>query len=242
MDWNQNDTRDLRELEDVSHLQDRAADELDCRAAEIKRLTKGWESAGETWDWILGDIWKALTAAGHPSDGKSGPKEKVVELAERLTQAEGAIAERDAEIERLREEISEYDDERSELQDERARLEQEVGCLSLAHGGLFTRISNLLERLETCDGGAKKDAEIERLNEQLAETCEAHRALAEKHVTIEEATLLECAAKAEAELERLKAELAEARNERVNLNADVLLLRKKLATALAKLSQQERET
>ena len=174
MDWNQNDTRDLRELEDVSHLQDRAADELDCRAAEIKRLTKGWESAGETWDWILGDIWKALTAAGHPSDGKSGPKEKVVELAERLTQAEGAIAKRDAEIERLREEISEYDDERSEHQDERTRMTQEIGCLSLAHGGLFTRISNLLERLEM----------IERLKGEIAKEREQHNDFvnAAKHV------------------------------------------------------------
>jgi len=170
------------------------------------------------------------------------PNHPMRAVEQRAEKAEATIAKRDAEIERLRGEISEYDDERSEHQDERARLEQEVGCLSLAHGGLFTRISNLLERLETCDGGAKKDAEIERLNEQLAETCEAHRALAEKHVTIEEATLLECAEKAEAEIERLKAELAEAQTARVNLNADVLLLRKKLATALAKLSQQERET
>ena len=130
------------------------------------------------------------------------PNHPMRAVEQRAEKAEATIAKRDAEIERLRGEISEYDDERSEHQDERARLEQEVGCLSLAHGGLFTRISNLLERLEACDGCAKKDAEIKRL----------------------------------------KAELAEAQTARMNLNADVLLLRKKLATALAKLSQQERET
>ena len=102
------------------------------------------------------------------------PNHPMRAVEQRAEKAEATIAKRDAEIERLRGEISEYDDERSEHQDERTRMTQEIGCLSLAHGGLFTRISNLLERLEM----------IERLKGELAKEREQHNDFvnAAKHV------------------------------------------------------------